>query len=102
MGMSCLVEVHCESELNIALDAGARIIGINNRDLDTLQIDLEMSFRLRDKIPSDVITISESGIKTCFEMEKLKKKRFNGVLIGETLMCSENIGKALRTLKGTI
>ena len=102
MGMSCLVEVHCESELNIALDAGARIIGINNRDLDTLQIDLEMSFRLRDKIPSDVITISESGIKTCFEMEKLKKKGFNGVLIGETLMCSENIGKALRTLKGMI
>jgi len=98
--MAALVEVHSLSELEVAEDAGAEIIGINNRDLDTLKIDLNMSLRLKDKMKSNAFIISESGIRSRRDMEMLETAGFHGVLIGETLMRSEDMGRTLRMLKG--
>jgi indole-3-glycerol phosphate synthase len=93
-----LVEVHTEPELERALAAGARIIGINNRDLNTLEVSLETSFRLRKKIPPSCLAISESGIKAGPDLERLAGAGFNAVLIGEHLMSSGAPGSALEKL----
>jgi len=91
LGLSCLVEVHNEAELEIALMSQARIIGINNRDLSTLTVDLATTERLRPLIPPDRIVVSESGIKDRSDMEKLKKWGIDAVLIGESLMSATDI-----------
>jgi indole-3-glycerol phosphate synthase len=96
LGMHCLVEVHDESELEIALDAGAGIIGINNRDLRTFKTDLEVTGRLSRLVPCDKITVSESGIKDKLDMEKLKSWYIDAVLIGESLMKSADIASAMK------
>lgn len=96
--IAALVEVHTEEELKRAVDAGARIIGINNRNLNTLEVSLETSFRLREKMPSSCLAISESGIKTGADLEKLARAGFNAVLIGEHLMLAEDPGKELSQL----
>ena len=98
LGMSCLVEVHKEAELEIALDAGAGIIGINNRDLDTFKVNLATTERLRPMIPNDRIVVSESGIKNRSDMEKLKSWGINAVLIGETLMSAPDIATGMKEL----
>jgi len=98
LGMSCLVEVHSETELEIALRSGARIIGINNRDLTTFTVDLTTTERLRPLIPSDRIVVSESGIKDRSDMEKLKKCGVDAVLIGASLMSAPDIAAKMKEL----
>ena len=98
MGMSCLVEVHNEAEVEIALASGAGIIGINNRDLNTFTMDLATTGRLRPLIPPDRIVVGESGIKIRDDMEKLKKWGVDAVLIGESLMSAPNIAAKMKEL----
>ncbi|WP_195988416.1 indole-3-glycerol phosphate synthase TrpC [Clostridium sp. D53t1_180928_C8] len=100
LGMSALVEAHNEKEINMALSCGARIIGVNNRDLKNFTVDINNSVRLRRFVPTDIIFISESGIKTAEDIDVLKKNNVNAVLIGETLMKSKNKKKALDELRG--
>jgi indole-3-glycerol phosphate synthase len=98
LGMECLVEVHNEAELEIALRCDARVIGINNRDLKTFAVDLTTTARLKPHIPSDRIVVSESGIKTRDDMKKLRSWGVDAVLIGEALMSSPDISTKMREL----
>ena len=98
LGMSCLAEVHNEAELEIALKGGARTIGINNRDLTTLTVDLTTTERLRPLIPKDRTVVSESGIRDRSDMGKLKKWGVDAVLIGESLMSAPNIATKMKEL----
>ena len=100
LGMSALVEAHDEEEVEKALDAGARIIGVNNRDLRTFQVDLGNSRRLRKLVPRQILFVSESGIHTPEDIRKLRENGTDAVLIGETLMKRPDKKKALRELKG--
>ena len=99
LGMSALVEAHDEEEVNMAVDAGARMIGVNNRDLKTFTVDLANSERLRKKVPDHILFVAESGIRTGEDIQRLKKADVNGVLIGETLMRAENKKEMLQALK---
>ena len=96
--VAALVEVHTAEELGRAIAAGARIIGVNNRNLNTLEVNLETSFRLREEIPSACLAVSESGIKSGADLEKLAKGGFNAVLIGEHLMLADDPGEELSRL----
>ena len=96
--MAALVEVHTEEELDRAVKAGAKIIGVNNRNLKNLEVDLETSLRLRSKIPSGVISVSESGIKTPEDLRRLGDAGFNAVLIGERFMSGVDPGLELALL----
>ena len=98
LNMSCLVEVHNEAELEIALRSQAGIIGINNRDLSTFNVDLTTTQRLRSLIPQDRIVVSESGIKDRSDMEKLRQWGVDAVLIGESLMSSTSIAAKMKEL----
>lgn len=98
--MDALVEAHDEKELVRALRAGAGIIGVNNRDLRTFQVDMKNSIRLRELAPPDVIFVSESGIRTREDIRLLHEKRVDAVLIGETLMRSPDKKKVLEMLNG--
>jgi len=98
LSMSCLVEVHNETEVEIALKCGAGIIGINNRDLKTFNVDLTTTERLRPLIPPDRIVVSESGIKDHSDMEKLRQWGVNAVLIGESLMAAPDIVAKMKEL----
>ncbi|HXX23635.1 MAG TPA: indole-3-glycerol phosphate synthase TrpC [Terriglobia bacterium] len=93
-----LVEVHDESELERALRAGARIIGVNNRDLKTLEVDLEISFRLRPGIPAGRITVSESGMRTGEDLRRLAEAGYHAALIGERFMTAVDPGAALQEM----
>ena len=98
LGMSCLVEVHNEAELEVALKSQARIIGINNRDLTDFTVDLATTGRLRPFIPKDRIVVSESGIKERSDIEKLRGLGVDAVLIGESLMSATNIAVRMKEL----
>lgn len=98
LGMQCLVEVHNEKEVQRALACGARIIGINNRDLKTLNVDMAVTERLRPLVPTDRIVVSESGIKNKGDIKKLKAWGVNAVLIGETLVTSDDQVLTIREL----
>jgi indole-3-glycerol phosphate synthase len=98
LDMSCLVEVHNEAEVEIALESRARIIGINNRDLATFAVDLATTERLRPLIPSDRIVVSESGIKERGDIERLRQVDIDAVLVGEALMSAPDIGAKMREL----
>ncbi|MFC2004707.1 indole-3-glycerol phosphate synthase TrpC [Chloroflexota bacterium] len=98
LNMSCLVEVHNEAELEIALGSQARIIGINNRDLSTFEVDLTTTARLRPLVPQDRIVVSESGIKDRSDMEKLGQWGVDAVLIGESLMVAPDIASKMEEL----
>ncbi|OEG70445.1 indole-3-glycerol phosphate synthase [Candidatus Endomicrobiellum trichonymphae] len=100
LDMSCLVEVHDEKEIETALKAGAKIIGVNNRNLKTFEVDFGNSMKLRRLVPDDKIFVSESGIKTKKHIDILKANDVNAVLIGEELIKSRNIEERLRELKG--
>ena len=93
-----LVEAHTEKEIEKAAEAGAQIIGINNRNLKTMEVDLEISFRLREKIPAACLAVSESGIKTSDDLRRMTAAGFNAVLIGESLMLAEDPGRELARL----
>ncbi|XP_065896733.1 indole-3-glycerol phosphate synthase-like [Dysidea avara] len=92
VGLDALVEVHDEEELKIAIDAGAEIIGINNRDLRTFKVTLETSKRLRPLIPEGVIAVAESGIKEVTDVWELRDAGFQAVLIGELLVVASETG----------
>ncbi len=98
LGLAALVEVHDETELAAALDSGAGIIGVNNRNLRTFQVTLETSLRLAEKIPAGTVKISESGIRSAADVRKLRDAGYNGFLVGEHLMKSRDPGEALRGL----
>ena len=100
LGMSALVEAHDEEEVKKAIKSGARIIGVNNRDLRDFSVDLNTTLKLRDMVDDDVIFVSESGIKTREDIELLEKHRVNAVLIGETMMKSHDKRHTLEVLKG--
>jgi indole-3-glycerol phosphate synthase len=95
-GMEPLVEVHNDDELKMALEAGARIIGINNRDLKTFQVDVNISLQLIRHIPSECVAVSESGIKTRDQILRLADAGFRGFLIGESLVTSEDPAALIR------
>jgi len=98
LGLSCLVEVHNESDLETALEIGAGIIGINNRDLNTFTVDLATTGRLRPLIPADRIVISESGIGNKNDIDNLGRLGVDAVLIGEALLAAPDIAARLREL----
>jgi indole-3-glycerol phosphate synthase len=98
IGMEPLVEVHTREELDRALAAEARVIGVNNRNLKTLEVHTETSFELIDHIPESCIAVSESGIRTRGELEKLRAVGFDAFLIGTRLMLSPDPGAALAAL----
>jgi indole-3-glycerol phosphate synthase len=96
--IAALVEVHTEAELDRAAAAGARIIGVNNRNLKNLEVNLETSFALRAKMPRGCIAVSESGIKTPEDLRRIREAGFDAVLIGEWLMTESDPGQALHRL----
>lgn len=98
LGLSCLVEVHNESDLETALESGAGIIGINNRDLNTFTVDLATTGRLRPLIPADRIVISESGIGNRDDIDNLSRLGVDAVLIGEALMAAPDIAAKMKEL----
>lgn len=100
LGLSSLVEAHDETEIETALKSGARIIGVNNRNLKTFSVDAENSAKLRKLIPADKIFVSESGTQTAEDVENLRKIGANAVLIGEALMRSSNKKAKLGELRG--
>jgi indole-3-glycerol phosphate synthase len=99
IGLSALVEVHDAEEVETALNAGARIIGVNNRDLRTFEVDITLSERLRPLVPPEIIFVSESGISTPGDVEKLRKAGANAVLIGESIMRSADKQAEIRRLR---
>lgn len=99
--MDALVEAHDEKELERAQKSGAKIIGVNNRDLRTFEVDPRNSVRLRAQVDPDILFVSESGIRTPEDIDVLREAGVNAVLIGETLMRAENKGKMLEALNGS-
>lgn len=97
-GLAALVEVHDVVELSRALTAGAGIIGVNNRNLRTLDVDIDVSFSLVASIPEDVIAIAESGIKTSDNLRDLRQAGYDGFLVGESLVTRPDPGSALTSL----
>lgn len=102
MGISALVEAHDEQEIAMAVHVGARLIGVNNRNLRDFTVDTENSFRFREMIPRDILFVSESGIRNAQDVEKLRQVGADAVLIGETLMRAENKAAKLTELRGVI
>ncbi len=100
LGMSAILEVHNDEDLKKVLITEAKIIGINNRNLKTLKVDLGTTLKLREKIPSGKIVVSESGIKDYEDIQLLKKCGIDAILVGESLLQSKNIGKKIRELIG--
>jgi indole-3-glycerol phosphate synthase len=98
LGLGCLVEVHNEAELNRAINGGAAIIGINNRDLKTFEVDINTTRRLRPQIPEGKIVVSESGINHRKDVQKLREWQVNAVLIGEALVTAKNIPARIKEL----
>ncbi len=102
LGLSALVEAHDEQEVKTALEAGARIIGVNNRNLKDFSVDTENSKRLRNLIPCDIIFVSESGVKTAEDVKAIREIGADAVLIGETLMKAPDKEQKLNELRGVI
>ena len=100
LGLSALVEAHDEAEVQRALSAGARIIGVNNRNLKDFTVDIQNSIRLRKLIPKEIVFVSESGMKTPDDIIRLRVNESVAVLIGETFMRSPDKKKMLEDLKG--
>lgn len=100
LGLSALVEAHDEAEVKTALRCGARIIGVNNRNLKDFSVDTDNSRRLRRLIPKDVVFVSESGVKTPEDVQLLREVGADAVLIGETLMRAADKKQILNELRG--
>ncbi|MCP3677019.1 MAG: indole-3-glycerol phosphate synthase TrpC, partial [Deltaproteobacteria bacterium] len=105
LGMEALIEVHNEEELERVLSLGANLIGINNRDLDTLEVDIATTLRLMERVANegiswDRVIISESGISSFREIEPLREAGVSGFLVGEAILREENVGGKLRELRG--
>jgi indole-3-glycerol phosphate synthase len=95
-----VVEVHTLEEVSRAVDAGARIIGVNNRDLRTMDVRLETSLELIDAVPEPCVAVSESGIRSPADLARLRAADFDAFLIGERLMESPDTAAALKQLLG--
>jgi len=102
LGIAALVETHDEAEIRTAVSAGAKIIGVNNRNLKDFSVDFGNAARLREKIPAGCVYVAESGVKTPEDVERLREIGADAALIGETLMRAEDPAAALRHLKGEI
>lgn len=102
LGLSALVEAHDETEVGMALDAGARIIGVNNRNLKDFTVDTENSRRLREMIPPEILFVSESGVQSPADVQKLSQIGADAVLIGETLMRAADKTAKLAELKSLL
>ena len=100
--MACLVEVHDEEELSRVLETEARLIGINNRDLRTFEVSLDTTLRLCQRIPSNRLVVSESGIQTKSDLQFLAEAGVDAVLVGTSLMRAEDPGAKLRELLGRV
>jgi indole-3-glycerol phosphate synthase len=100
LGMTPLVELYEPENLSRVLDAGATLIGINNRDLHTFETDLEHTLRLRPRVPDHCVLVSESGIRTRADVERLAQAGVDAILVGESLMASSDIGAAVDALLG--
>jgi indole-3-glycerol phosphate synthase len=98
--MEPLVEVHTEEEARRAVDCGASVIGVNNRDLQTLSVSIENSLRIVHELPDGIVRVSESGIETVEDIGRLGAAGFHAFLIGERLMRDPDPGAALRSLLG--
>jgi indole-3-glycerol phosphate synthase len=98
LGMKALVEVHTEEEMNRALAVNPNIIGINNRNLQTFEVDFENTARLRNMVPADVVVVGESGIKNADDVEKMAEIGVNAILVGESLVRSKDVSQHTRSL----
>ncbi|HEY2908421.1 MAG TPA: indole-3-glycerol phosphate synthase TrpC [Vicinamibacterales bacterium] len=100
LGLDALMEVHDDAEMDAAVQAGAKIIGVNNRNLRTLDVDVDASDRLIGLLPREVIAVSESGLKTRADIVRLRGLGYSAFLVGERLMTAEDPGEELRLLLG--
>lgn len=98
LGLAVLVEVHDSTELSLALEAGARVVGVNNRNLRTLAVNLDASRALITQVPTNIIAVAESGLKTGAELTALRRAGYDAFLVGESLMSSDDPGLALSSL----
>jgi len=101
VGMDALVEVHTSAEMSRAAACGANLIGVNNRDLRTFEVSLETSLSLAHEAPPEALLISESGLHSAADLQRLRDAGYRGFLIGETLMRAGNPEHALRNLLGS-
>ncbi len=100
LGMTPLVELYRPENLQRVFDAGATLIGVNNRDLHTFQVELEHSIRMRDRVPDECVLVGESGIKTREDVQRLESAGVDAILVGESLMRELDIGAAVDRLLG--
>ena len=100
LGMDTLVEVHDEEEVETAVESGAEVIGINNRNLHSLEVDLETTFRLLADVPAGTVVVAESGIAEREDVERLEEAGVDAILVGETLMRADDPVRAVRDLLG--
>jgi indole-3-glycerol phosphate synthase len=100
LGLAALVEVHDDEELDRALAAGARIVGVNQRDLRTFAVDQDRARVLAARIPADVVAVAESGIRDAGDAQRLADAGYDAILVGETLVRASDRGAALRGLLG--
>lgn len=98
LGLAALVEVQRRTELDVALDVGSRLIGVNNRDLATLEVNVATAARLVDEIPDDVVAVAESGLKTHDDLSRLRAAGYDAFLVGEQLMTAVDPGRVLNEL----
>ena len=101
LGLTALVEAHTAGELETALQSGATLVGINNRDLKTFEVSLETTFALLPRVPPGVVLLSESGISRTEEVARLAGVGVDGILVGEGLLRHADVGRALRNLVGS-
>ena len=100
LGLDALVEVHDEKEVEVAVEAGAEVIGINNRDLHSLEVDLETTFELLADVPAGTVVVAESGITLNEDVERLERAGVDAILVGEALMRADDPVRAVRELLG--
>jgi indole-3-glycerol phosphate synthase len=101
LDLDTLVEVHDERELETALEAGADLIGVNNRNLRTLEVSVDASFRLASRMPANVVAVAESGLKSAADLDRLEAAGYRAFLVGERFMTAPDPGEALRSLLGS-
>lgn len=102
LGLSVLVEAHDADEIAMAIQAGSRIIGVNNRNLHNFEVDFQNSIRLRNLTPDDTVFVAESGVKTAADIQLLHENRVDAVLIGESMMLAKDKKAKLNELKGAL
>ena len=99
LGLDVLVEVHDENELTGAIECGATLIGVNQRDLHTFEVDHQRALRMAAMMPANVIRVAESGVKTRDDARSLRDAGYDAVLVGESLVTASDISKSVRELR---